>query len=197
MLDKEKIVKRYTPLVKWSAKRFQLKHCDNNQNNWYELEDLISVGFIGLLEAVEKYKKNKNVKFSTFARDHIWRTLIDDQRKIFKTRNLSDSSILHMNLDDIDWEKEDSLIEENKAEDEIYKKQIYNLIILATKEILTEQEKKVFSLIHLKEELNQTETAQKLKLTQGRICQILIKAKQKIRGYVKERESICEIKKLK
>ncbi|HUS50927.1 MAG TPA: sigma-70 family RNA polymerase sigma factor, partial [Candidatus Paceibacterota bacterium] len=184
--DKEEAIKKYTSLVKWSAKKFQLQHCNNN--NWYELEDFVSVGFIGLLESVEKYKKNKDTKFSTFARDHIWRTLIDDYRKRFKTRNISDSNILNINIDDIDLEKEESLIEENVVKENIYKKQIYNIILSAVKDILSEQERKVFSLIHLKEGCTQTEAANKLDLTQGRISQIRDNAIKKIKKYVKDRD---------
>lgn len=56
---KEEIVYRNTGLVKSIALRFTVRG--------YELEDLLQIGYIGLLKAVERFDASFNVMFSTYA----------------------------------------------------------------------------------------------------------------------------------
>lgn len=58
-LAKEQIVSQNTGLVKKIALRFV--------NSGYELEDLMQIGFIGLLKAVDRFDPKYDVMFSTYA----------------------------------------------------------------------------------------------------------------------------------
>jgi len=58
-LAKEKLIQRNLALVYNIAKRFE--------NRGFELEDLIQIGTIGLLKAIDKFDLSYNVKFSTYA----------------------------------------------------------------------------------------------------------------------------------
>ena len=46
-----------------------------------DVNDLISVGFIGLMDAADKFDSKKNVKFSTYAEHRVRGAIIDELRK--------------------------------------------------------------------------------------------------------------------
>lgn len=53
-----------------------------NYNKYIDLDDLISYGNIGLLDAIEKYDMDKGVKFETYASIRIRGAIIDEIRKL-------------------------------------------------------------------------------------------------------------------
>lgn len=50
-------------------------------NSEYEYDDLFNIGVIGLMDAVKRYDKSKNVPFEVYARLRIKGTIIDEVRK--------------------------------------------------------------------------------------------------------------------
>lgn len=54
----------------------------SNYNNYIDLDDLISYGNIGLLDAIEKFDIDKGVKFETYASIRIRGAIIDEIRKL-------------------------------------------------------------------------------------------------------------------
>lgn len=72
-LDNE-TVSKYIPLVKKIAKNIYFL----NQN--LELDDLISYGSFGLIDAIKKYESNKETKFETYAAIRIRGSIIDGIR---------------------------------------------------------------------------------------------------------------------
>lgn len=56
---REKIIKSNIRLVILIAKKYNIEGCD--------LEDLVSLGTIGLIKAVDTYDVTKNIKFSTYS----------------------------------------------------------------------------------------------------------------------------------
>lgn len=56
---REELVQKYVPLVKHIVR--------NHYASFFEFEDLLQEGLIGLLNAIEEYKPEKKVKFSSFA----------------------------------------------------------------------------------------------------------------------------------
>lgn len=85
----EIIFKKYEPLIKATANDMY-KYC---KNSGLELNDLIQEGMLALNNAIEKYKEEKNIKFSLFAKTCVKRRLISivlsTKRK--KNRALNDS----------------------------------------------------------------------------------------------------------
>jgi len=74
---RNKIIERHLPLVKYVVNR--------NQNTIFygcEYDDLVSYGTFGLIKAVEKYDLTYKVKFSTFAYQKIYFSIIDELRKV-------------------------------------------------------------------------------------------------------------------
>ncbi|MCL2707688.1 MAG: FliA/WhiG family RNA polymerase sigma factor [Defluviitaleaceae bacterium] len=74
---KEKLILAYAPLVKYVAGRLVMHigaHVD--------YDDLISYGIFGLIDAIDKFDPEKNVKFETYASLRIKGSIIDSIRKL-------------------------------------------------------------------------------------------------------------------
>lgn len=74
---REKIIMEYAPLVKLVAGRLSMYLGYN-----VEYEDLVSYGIFGLIDAIDKYDFNKNVKFETYASLRIRGAILDQIRKM-------------------------------------------------------------------------------------------------------------------
>lgn len=66
---------KYLPLVEKAARNVKVKSTE------YDREDLVNIGFIGLLDAFEKYDASKNVPFENYAYIRIKGSIIDEVRK--------------------------------------------------------------------------------------------------------------------
>ena len=73
---REAIVIKYTPLVKYAAGI----HTANIRG--VDFEDLVGFGFFGLLDAIDKYDPNRDIKFKTYALTRIQGSIYDEFRKI-------------------------------------------------------------------------------------------------------------------
>ena len=74
---REKIITEYAPLVKLVAGRLSMYLGYN-----VEYEDLVSYGIFGLIDAIDKFDFNKNVKFETYASLRIRGAILDQIRKM-------------------------------------------------------------------------------------------------------------------
>ena len=74
---REAIVLKYAPLVKYAAARI---HTANIRG--VDFEDLVGFGSFGLLDAIDRYDPNKDVKFKTYALLRIQGSIYDELRKI-------------------------------------------------------------------------------------------------------------------
>lgn len=74
--QKEQIVEKYIPLVKYIASRVSM-----GKNKYMEYEDLVSYGMIGLMDAISKFDEEKGMKFSSYASIRIKGAMIDEIRK--------------------------------------------------------------------------------------------------------------------
>ena len=59
---RETFIKQYAPLVKYVAGKVAVGMPNN-----VEFDDLVGYGVFGLLDAIDKYDPEKNVKFKTYA----------------------------------------------------------------------------------------------------------------------------------
>lgn len=74
---KNKLIEAYVYLVKLVAGRLGIY-----LNHYVELDDLIGFGTIGLIDAIDKFDPDKNVKFETYASLRIRGAIIDEIRKL-------------------------------------------------------------------------------------------------------------------
>lgn len=74
---KEQLIVEYVELVKIIAGRLYV-----NYNHNVEYDDLVSYGIIGLIDAIEKFDIEKNVKFETYANIRIRGAIVDQIRSL-------------------------------------------------------------------------------------------------------------------
>jgi len=75
--DQDKIIVSYLETVKIIAKKIYMKLPAN-----YELDDLISCGIIGLIDAIKKYDPEQGVQFKTYAQYRIRGQILDELRSL-------------------------------------------------------------------------------------------------------------------
>ncbi len=72
---KDKVVVEYAPLVKYIAQKIASRLPSN-----IEVDDLISCGVIGLMDAIEKFDPTRDNKFKTYAEFRIRGAVLDELR---------------------------------------------------------------------------------------------------------------------
>ena len=73
--DREKLIREYAGLIKFIAQKIAARLPSN-----IELDDLISSGVIGLMDAIEKYDSTRDNKFKTYAEFRIRGAILDELR---------------------------------------------------------------------------------------------------------------------
>lgn len=108
---KQKLIEHNLRLVVYIAKKFD--------NTGVGVEDLISIGTIGLIKAINSYKKDKNIKLATYASRCIENEILMYLRRNSKTR-------AEVSIDEplnVDWDGNELLLSDilGTDEDVIYK----------------------------------------------------------------------------
>ena len=163
-----KLIERNLRLVVYIAKRFD--------NTGVDLEDLISIGTIGLIKAVGSFRPDKNIKLATFASRCIENEILMYLRKISRSRT-------EVSLDEplnVDWEGNVLLLSDvlGTEPDAIYR----DVEQSAEKEMLREsfsrlpeRERKIVELrfgLDGKEEMTQKEIAEMMGISQSYISRL-------------------------
>ncbi|MBM4284348.1 MAG: FliA/WhiG family RNA polymerase sigma factor [Deltaproteobacteria bacterium] len=73
----EYMVVRYAPLIKYIASRLALRLPSH-----ISLDDLISSGILGLIDAIQKFDPGKNISFKTYAEFRIKGAILDELRSL-------------------------------------------------------------------------------------------------------------------
>ena len=73
--QKNVIINEYAPLIKFIAQKISMRLPSN-----IELDDLISCGVIGLMDAIDKYDETRDNKFKTYAEFRIRGAILDELR---------------------------------------------------------------------------------------------------------------------
>lgn len=73
--QKDKLIMEYAPLIRFIAQKIAVRLPSN-----IELDDLISSGVIGLMDAIEKYDPTRDNKFKTYAEFRIRGAILDELR---------------------------------------------------------------------------------------------------------------------
>lgn len=73
--EKQKLVEKYTPLIQFIAKKISVRLPAN-----IDVEDLVSSGVIGLMDAIKKYDPSRDNKFKTYAEFRIRGSILDELR---------------------------------------------------------------------------------------------------------------------
>lgn len=73
----EQIILEYSPMIKYVANRIAMRLPSH-----IEVDDLISVGVLGLIDAIEKYDPNRGAKFKTYAEFRVRGSILDELRNL-------------------------------------------------------------------------------------------------------------------
>ncbi|MEK6590081.1 MAG: FliA/WhiG family RNA polymerase sigma factor [Nitrospinota bacterium] len=75
--EKDSLIIEYSPLIRYIALRIAVRLPPH-----IEIDDLISAGVIGLIDAIEKYDPSKETKFRTYAEIRIKGAILDELRSL-------------------------------------------------------------------------------------------------------------------
>lgn len=174
---KSKLIEHNLRLVMYIAKRFE--------SNKLDLQDLVSVGSIGLIKAVDSYKLDKNIKLATYASRCIENEILMYLRKVNKTIN-------DVSLDDVLSGDDDGnnltigeIIPDNKlAYEEIELKDQKTYLLRAILN-LNEREKHIMCMrygLNGYEEQTQKEVADTMNISQSYISRLEKKILNKLKN---------------
>ncbi len=166
-------------LVVYIARKFD--------NTGLNIEDLISIGTIGLIKAVNTYKMDKNIKLATYASRCIENEILMYLRKNNKTRT-------EVSIDEplnVDWEGNELLLSDILGTDvdiigKDMEKSVEKNLLLDAISKLTKREQHIialrFGIVSEDEELTQKEVADLLGISQSYISRL----EKKIIGKLKK-----------
>lgn len=174
---KQLLIERNLRLVVFIARRFE--------NTGVNLEDLISIGTIGLIKAVDTYRRDRNIKLATYASRCIENEILMHIRKISNQKTeISLDEPINMDYDgnelllsDILGTDEDMILRPMEDAVDLY------LLRQAVKE-LPEREREIIYLrfgLEGRKELTQKEVAFKMGISQSYISRLEKRIMQKLR----------------
>lgn len=73
--ERQKLIEQYRPLIRFIAKKISIRLPAN-----IDVEDLVSSGVIGLMDAIDKYDSTRDNKFKTYAEFRIRGSILDELR---------------------------------------------------------------------------------------------------------------------
>ena len=163
------LIERNLRLVVYISRKFE--------NTGIDVEDLISIGTIGLIKAVNTFKLNKNIKLATYASRCIENEILMYLRKNNKKKaEVSFDEPLNIDLDGNELLLSDVLGTEN---DEIYKvieEEIDKDLLIMALDMLSDREKQImelrFGLTSKGDERTQKEVAKMLGISQSYISRL-------------------------
>jgi len=177
---RNKLIEHNLRLVVFLAKKYE--------NTKVDLEDLVSIGTIGLIKGVNTYKLDKNIKLATYASRCIDNEILMYLRKTKRKRTeISFEDSLSFDADGNELHLEDVLgtepdIVTKKLEDELDKKLLH-------KEVnkLTGRDKEIIEYrygLNGKKELTQKEVASMMGISQSYISRIEKKVIKKLKSII-------------
>ena len=178
---KSKLIEHNLRLVVYIAKRFE--------NTQIGIEDLVSIGTVGLMKAINTFRSDKNIKLATYASRCIENEILMYMRKNSHSKNdISLEEPLNVDWDgnelllsDVLGTDEDTVLSDIEREEE-------RAIIHEAVETLEERDRQIiemrFGLAGKDEEKTQKEVADELGISQSYISRlekkIISKLKEKI-----------------
>jgi len=178
---RNKLIEHNLRLVVFLAKKYD--------NTGTDLEDLVSIGTIGLIKAINTYRLDKNIKLATYASRCIDNEILMHLRKIKRKKSeVSFEDSLSYDAEGNELHLEDVLgtdkdIVTKGLDDELDKN-----IMLAEIEKLSPRDKEIIELrygLNKKREMTQKDVANLLGISQSYISRIEKKVIKKLKNIIK------------
>jgi len=163
------LIERNLRLVVYIARKFE--------NTGVNVEDLISIGTIGLIKAINTFKKDKNIKLATYASRCIENEILMYLRRNTKTKS-------EVSIDEplnVDWEGNELLLSDILGTDvdiisRGIEEEVDRELLSKAMEKLSSREQKIvelrFGLMACGEEMTQKEVADLLGISQSYISRL-------------------------
>lgn len=178
---RNKLIEHNLRLVVFLAKKYD--------NTLYDLEDLVSIGTIGLIKGVSTYKIDKNIKLATYAS-----RCIDNEILMFLRKNkrkkveVSFEDSINLDGEGNELHLEDVLGTEINIVEKEYEDAVDKNILLEEINKLNKRDKEIiimrYGLLNNKE-YTQREVADKLQISQSYISRIEKKVIKKLKNLMK------------
>jgi RNA polymerase sigma factor for flagellar operon FliA len=199
---RNKLLKEYLHIVRYNAIKIKRK-CPG----YVELDDLVSAGVFGLMDAIKAFNPDRGVKFETYCVQRIRGAILDELRTTdwvprhvrvkAKKTNTTVVQVYRITNDFRGFEKDQShdyfvdssyIIDHKtpKPDEKISKEDHFQYLISC----LTINEKKILNLYY-KDGYKMPEIGKMLDLTRSRVSQIRSTAVEKIKKHIK-----CKAKKM-
>ena len=179
---RQTLIEHNLRLVVYIAKKFE--------SSGINLEDLISIGTMGLIKGVQTFKMDKNIKLATYASRCIENEILMHLRKTNRIRN-------EVSLDEplnVDWDGNELLLSDilGTEENEVYKdieEDVERQLVFDAINRLKRREREIMYMrfgLFGEEPLTQKEVAQKLDISQSYISRLEKKIIDKIRKEIQK-----------
>lgn len=178
---KNKLIEYNLRLVVFLAKKY-----DNTKT---DLEDLVSIGTIGLIKAINTYKLDKNIKLATYASRCIDNEILMHLRKIKRKKTeISFEDSLSYDADGNELHLEDVLGTEKDIVTKGLDEELDKSIMMEEIEKLSPRDKEIIELrygLNKKKEMTQKDVAKLLGISQSYISRIEKKVIKKLKNIIK------------
>ena len=178
---RNKLIEHNLRLVVFLAKKY------DNTNT--DLEDLVSIGTIGLIKAVNTYRLDKNIKLATYASRCIDNEILMYLRKMKKKRTeVSFEDSLSYDADGNELHLEDVLGTESDIVTRGLDDELDKTMMLEEIEKLSQRDKEIIELrygLNGKKEMTQKDVATLLGISQSYISRIEKKVIKKIKNIIR------------
>lgn len=168
-------------LVVFLAKKYE--------NTTYDIEDLVSIGSIGLIKGINTYKIDKNIKLATYASRCISNEILMFLRKNKRKKaEVSLEDALNYDAEGNELHLEDILGTDADLVPNEYEKQVDKEILSKEIEDLQDRDKEIMTLrygLNNTKEYTQKEVAELLGISQSYISRIEKKVISKISSMIK------------
>ncbi len=181
MHARNKLIEHNLRLVVFLAKKYD--------NTMYDLEDLVSIGTIGLIKGVKTYKLDKNIKLSTYAS-----RCIDNEILMFLRKNkrrkveISFEDSINLDQDGNELHLEDVLGTPDDIVEKEYESIVDKELLIKEIENLNKRDKEILTLrygLYNQKEYTQKEVADMLGISQSYISRIEKKAIKRLKSLMK------------
>ena len=178
---RNKLIEHNLRLVVFLAKKYD--------NTMYDLEDLVSIGTIGLIKGVKTYKLDKNIKLATYAS-----RCIDNEILMFLRKNkrrkveVSFEDSINLDSDGNELHLEDVLGTEDNIVEKSYEDEVDKILLFNEIKKLNKRDRDILILrygLNNSEEYTQKEVADMLNISQSYISRIEKKAIKKLKDLMK------------
>lgn len=174
---RNKLIEHNLRLVVFLAKKYE--------NTTYDIEDLVSIGSIGLIKGINTYKIDKNIKLATYASRCISNEILMFLRKNKKRRTeISFEDALNYDNEGNELHLEDILGTEIELVPNEYEKKINKEFLSKEIDTLNERDKQIMILrygLNNTKEYTQKEVAEMLGISQSYISRIEKKVIRKLK----------------